>query len=106
MTEQNSTKKLDNGRYDEHGNAKHYDELSVNAFFIFENCYGTNNTALYFEMTALKYRIRIGRKGDEQLELAKIKWYERAAEYLRNKPEDQKIEGSVSQKIPKEITNV
>ena len=47
--------------------------------------WGEEKTALWCEMTAYKYKDRIGRKPGEDIEREqnKIKWYEEKAEYLR-----------------------
>ncbi len=47
--------------------------------------YGDVNTALWCEMTALKYRLRMGTKDDNPIEqdLAKERWYLNKAKELR-----------------------
>lgn len=56
----------------------HYNAYSVEVIDMFERIYGKEATALWCEMTALKYRLRMGLKeGDNPIEqdLAKERWY-------------------------------
>ena len=52
---------------------------------MFRRIYGDEATALWCEMTALKYRMRMGTKEDNPIEqdLAKEKWYLNKAKELK-----------------------
>lgn len=80
-------KKINENEYDKDGNAKHYDKNRVNVIELLERSYGTENIMIFCEMNALKYRLRIGNKKSQEIEmeLKKIEWYEKAAEYYYNK---------------------
>lgn len=67
--------------YDEKGNASHYSEGRLQTIIKFERTYGTLAVMLFCEITAEKYRQRIGRKDDPTQELLKISWYEKAAAF-------------------------
>ena len=55
----------------------HYNNYSVEVIEMFRRIYGDEATALWCEMTALKYRMRMGTKEDNPIEqdLAKEQWY-------------------------------
>jgi len=64
--------------YDEKGTAKHYQTSSIETIVKFERIWGTLATVNYCEMTALKYRERLGNKMGQTVkqDLVKIGWYE------------------------------
>lgn len=55
----------------------HYNAYSLETIEFLERMYGTAATILWCEMTAMKYRLRMGKKPGEniQRELAKEAWY-------------------------------
>lgn len=69
--------------YDSKGNAKHYKSERLNAIHIFERTYGTYGVMVHCEITALKYRLRMGKKPGQSLEqeILKAEWYENAAKF-------------------------
>lgn len=75
--------------YDKHGNASHYDSNRLNSMVKFERVYGTLAVMLFCEISADKYRERIGKKEGQSLEqeVLKIEWYEKAAAYYLAKIE-------------------
>lgn len=73
--------------YDEKGNATHYNATRLNSIIKFERTYGTRAVMHFCEISADKYRERIGKKPGQTLEqeLLKINWYEKAARHYFNK---------------------
>ena len=72
--------------YQEHVNhPRHYNRYSIEVIEMFRRIYGDEATALWCEMTALKYRMRMGTKPDNPFErdLDKEKWYLYKASELR-----------------------
>lgn len=55
----------------------HYNNYSVEVIEMFRRIFGDEMTAKWCEMTALKYRMRMGTKENNPIEqdLAKEKWY-------------------------------
>lgn len=55
----------------------HYNNYSMEVIDMMENIWGTEKTALWCEMTAFKYRMRMGTKPDNsiQQDIDKEKWY-------------------------------
>ena len=74
-------------QYDELGNADHYSKDRINTIRILEKTFGTIATLYFCEMSALKYRLRVGKKESQNIEqeLIKAAWYERAAKYYHEK---------------------
>ena len=68
-------------------NPKHYNNYSIEVIEMMEGIWGKEQTALWCEMTAYKYRMRVGTKPDNSIEqdLAKEKWYLDKAKELREK---------------------
>jgi hypothetical protein len=64
---------------------KHYNNYSVECIDMMQRIWGTSATALWCEMTAFKYRMRLGNKPDNSIEqdLAKEAWYLTKAKELR-----------------------
>jgi hypothetical protein len=58
-----------------------------------ERIWGTEALMTHCEITAFKYRERIGKKPgqDIQLELTKAEWYEKAAKYFFTKIQENSI---------------
>jgi hypothetical protein len=70
----------DNGempKYEMVNHPKHYNKYSVEVIDMFEKIYGAYLTAMWCEMTALKYRMRAGTKPTAPAEedIEKEKWY-------------------------------
>jgi hypothetical protein len=63
----------------------HYNQYSMETIVLFEKGYGKEATALWCEMTALKYRMRMGTKPGESVDrdLDKERWYLNKAAELR-----------------------
>jgi hypothetical protein len=64
---------------------RHYNNYSVEVIEMFRRIYGDRKTADWCEMTALKYRMRMGTKKDNptQQDLDKEQWYLAKAKELR-----------------------
>lgn len=64
----------------------HYNQYSMEAIDMIERVYGTQQTAIWCEITAFKYRLRMGTKPGESADrdLSKEKWYlKKRAELLK-----------------------
>jgi hypothetical protein len=64
---------------------KHYNNYSMECIDMMQRIWGADATALWCEMTAFKYRMRLGNKPDNSIEqdLAKEAWYLTKAKELR-----------------------
>lgn len=62
----------------------HYKSYSVETIDMMVAIYGKEKTAIHCELTAFKYRQRLGKKDSLQQDLAKEKWYLDKAKELRN----------------------
>lgn len=64
----------------------HYNHYSVETLEMFRRIYGDDATALWCEMTALKYRMRMGLKEGNPVEqdLGKEEFYLKKAKELRH----------------------
>lgn len=84
MSDEN--KNQSNG-YEYVNHPNHYNEYSIEVIDMFERIYGAQKTADWCEITALKYRLRMGTKPNESIErdLEKESWYLKKANELRNK---------------------
>lgn len=73
-------------QYDEKGNARHY-EARINPLIQIERVWGTYEAMIFCEITAFKYRTRMGKKPGQSLdqELKKANWYEERAKELNEK---------------------
>jgi hypothetical protein len=69
-------------------NPNHYKNASIETIDMMIRIWGNDATALHCEMTAFKYRSRIGTKPGQSIkdELSKIEWYENKALELRGLP--------------------
>ena len=83
-----SSSKNENG-YEMVTHPAHYNRYSLEAITALERLYGTAATALWCEMTAMKYRLRMGVKPGEDVyrELEKEHWYLTKRDELRRKLE-------------------
>jgi hypothetical protein len=68
-------------------NPQHYKNYSVEVIDMMERIWGTEATIIHCEMTAFKYRMRLGTKPEQPVErdLEKATWYENKAKELRQK---------------------
>lgn len=68
-------------------NPSHYLIGGKETFDIMVEIWGIESAITHCEMTAFKYRMRLGKKPDQPIErdLAKAKWYEDKANELRGK---------------------
>ena len=66
-------------------NPSHYKQYPFEAIEMMEKIWGVEKTIAYCEMTAFKYRMRLGHKDEVEQEMGKEKWYLDKAEELRNK---------------------
>lgn len=65
-------------------NPKHYKSYSVETIDMMIAIYGKEKVAIHCELTAFKYRMRAGKKGDFDECIAKEKWYLDKGKELRN----------------------
>lgn len=65
----------------------HYNDYSVECIEMMERIYGAANVAMWCELTAFKYRFRLGKKPDNPIEqdLAKERWYLEKKQELQKK---------------------
>lgn len=75
------------GEYEMVDHPTHYNNYSVEVIDMMEKIWGTEATIKWCEMTAFKYRMRVGTKPDNSVEqdLKKEQWYLDKAEELRKK---------------------
>lgn len=73
--------------YDNKGNAAHYANNRLNFIIKYERVYGTLAIMTFCEITADRYRERMGKKDTQTLEqeVLKISWYENAAKFYFSK---------------------
>ena len=73
------------GSYEMVNHPTHYNNYSIEVIDMMRYIWGNENTALWCEMTAFKYRMRMGTKPDNSIEqdLDKEDWYLRKAKELR-----------------------
>lgn len=74
----------------DHVRAPHYRQSPIEAIDIFEKVYGAEMTAMWCEITALKYRLRLGHKPTSPIEddIKKEKWYlDKREELLKKVPQ-------------------
>ena len=84
----NQDKDADGGeQYEQVNHPAHYNKYSVEVIEMFRRIYGDELTSKWCEMTALKYRMRMGTKPDNSIEqdLEKEQWYLKKAEQLKPK---------------------
>ena len=74
-----------NETYEMVNSPQHYNNYSVECIDMMTKIWGASATALWCEMTAFKYRMRLGLKPDNPIEqdLEKERWYLRVAKELR-----------------------
>ena len=65
----------------------HYNNYSMEVIDMMESIWGADATALFCEMTAFKYRMRMGTKPENSIEqdLNKEKWYLNKAKEIKEK---------------------
>lgn len=75
-----------NKEYEMVNHPSHYNNSSIETIEKMIRIWGKEQTAMWCEMTAFKYRERIGSKPDNSLEqeMGKIRWYEDKAKELRS----------------------
>lgn len=71
--------------YEMVNNPKHYNNYTIEVIDMMRKIWGDEATALWCEMTAFKYRMRVGTKPDNPIEqdLSKEEWYLSKAKELR-----------------------
>jgi hypothetical protein len=81
------TESAASNQYDSEGNAKHYTDQRLNSLVMIERTWGTYEAMVFCEITAFKYRYRLGKKPGQPLdqELIKSSWYEKKAKELQAK---------------------
>lgn len=67
-------------------NPDHYKSYSVETIDMMIAIYGKEKVAIHCELTAFKYRQRLGKKDNLEQDLGKEKWYLDKAKELRNEP--------------------
>lgn len=65
---------------------EHYNQYSVEAIEMFRRIYGDEEVAKWCEITAMKYRMRMGNKDNNDImqDLNKERWYLAKAKELRH----------------------
>jgi len=83
----NNTQPENKQSYEFVNHPSHYNEWSYEVIDMMEKIYGTEETALWCEMTAYKYAMRMGFKPTDsiQQDIDKRNWYLKKAKELRNK---------------------
>lgn len=73
-------------KYEYVNHPSHYNQYNIEVIDMMERIWGKENTALWCEMTAFKYRMRVGTKPDNSIEqdLMKERWYLNKAEEIKN----------------------
>lgn len=73
------------GGYEMVNHPSHYNNYSMEVIDMMKNIWGAENTALWCEMTAFKYRMRMGTKPENPIkqDLEKEAWYLKKAKELR-----------------------
>lgn len=76
--------------YEQVNHPSHYNNYTIECIEMMRRVWGDALTAQWCEMTAFKYRMRLGTKPDNSIEqdLAKEKWYLNKAKELRAKLEN------------------
>lgn len=76
-----------NTSYEMVNHPNHYNTYEMEVIDMMERIWGKESTALWCEMTAFKYRMRMGTKPDNSIEqdLKKEKWYLKKYKELINK---------------------
>lgn len=83
----NNTNTTDNNtQYEYVNHPSHYNNYSMEVIDMMRKIYGDENTALFCEMNAFKYRMRMGTKPDNsiQQDLKKEKWYLNKANEIKS----------------------
>lgn len=77
---------MQNNNYEHVNHPSHYNNYSVEVIEMMRCIYGREATALWCEMTAFKYRMRLGNKPDNPIDqdLAKERWYLEKAKQIMN----------------------
>lgn len=78
------------GGYEMVNHPSHYNNYSMEVIDMMRYIWGTENTALWCEMTAFKYRMRMGTKPENPIrqDLDKEAWYLEKAKELRDDPNE------------------
>jgi len=68
----------------------YYDTYSVEVIDMMERIYGVEKTAVFCELNAFKYRMRMGNKPDQSIDddLIKEEWYLHKANDLKKRKDD------------------
>ena len=76
---------MSTNNYEHVNHPTHYNSYSMECIAMMEMIWGAEATALWCEMTAFKYRMRLGNKPDNPIDqdLAKEAWYLAKAKELR-----------------------
>lgn len=74
----------------------HYNHYYLEVIDILERIYGTECTAMWCEMTAMKYRLRMGTKPGEPIErdIEKERWYLNKRDELNKKLKDSECDNN------------
>ena len=83
----NNTQPENNKSYEFVNHPSHYNEWSYEVIDMMEKIYGTEQTAMWCEITAFKYAMRMGFKPTDsiQQDIDKRNWYLNKAKELKNK---------------------
>jgi hypothetical protein len=70
---------------DEVNSPPRYNQYPIEVIDMMINIWGAKNTAIFCEINAFKYRMRLGHKDNIEQDLAKEQWYLNKAKELNNK---------------------
>ena len=75
-------------------NPTHYRQRSMEVIDMMRAIYGDEAVAAHCDITAFKYRMRVGLKAGQPVEqdVGKALWYERMAAHLRGRGEDPRLD--------------
>lgn len=84
---ESTTEKVTSSEYEYVDHPQYYNNYPLETIEMIERIYGPEKTALWCEITALKYRLRMGNKPNEELmkDIKKEQWYLNKAKELRSK---------------------
>ena len=89
MNKQEALDMISQPTYD-HINPSHYKQSGKEVIDMMVDIWGKDAIATHCEITAFKYRMRLGNKPDQPIErdLEKAKWYENKAKELKGNAEN------------------
>jgi hypothetical protein len=78
---------MDNNNYEHVNHPNHYNNYDIEVIDMMERIWGPEKTAVFCELNAFKYRMRMGTKPDNNIEqdIKKENWYLNKMKELKNK---------------------